>query len=107
MFEFSVLATAVTAPEKESYESIVQLIKIGIAIFSALLLGLSLSSYKKTSTRSIVFAAAAFGLFPVQLIFDYLGDAVKSFDQLYNDEIFYAMTLAILLLFFIAISRRK
>lgn len=96
-----------SAIDNQPYEPIVQVIKIGIAAFSVILLGLSLSAYKKTALKSIICAAIAFGLFALQLFLDYLGDVMKSFDQHYNDVIFYAMTLAILLLFFIAIVRRK
>jgi hypothetical protein len=91
----------------EPYEPIVQIIKIAIAAFSLLLLGLSLSAYSKTKLKKIIYAAVAFGLFAVQLFFDYLEDAVPSFETAYNDIIFYAMTLAILVLFFIAVVRRK
>jgi hypothetical protein len=97
----------VDADESEPYEPIVQIIKIAIAAFSLLLLGLSISAYKKTALKSIIYAAIAFGLFAAQLTFDYLEDAVQSLSQPYNDVIFYAMTLAILVLFFIAIVRRK
>ena len=91
----------------DPYEPIVQVIKIGIATFSLLLLGLSISAYKKTALKGIVYAAVAFGLFAVQLFFDYLEDALKGWEQPYNDVIFYAMTLAILVLFFLAVIRRK
>ena len=91
----------------DSYEQIVQVIKIGIATFSLLLLGLSISAYKKTALKGIVYATVAFGLFAVQLFFDYLEDALKGWEQPYNDVIFYAMTLAILVLFFLAVIRRK
>jgi hypothetical protein len=91
----------------EPYEPIVQIIKIAIAAFSLLLLGLSLSAYSKTKLKKIIYAAVAFGLFAVQLFFDYLEDAVPSFETAYNDIIFYAMTLAILVLFFVAVVRRK
>jgi hypothetical protein len=91
----------------DAYEPIVQIIKICIAAFSVLLLGLSLSAYRKTALKSIIYAAAAFGLFAAQLLFDYLEDAVQGWEQPYNDVIFYAMTLAILALFFLAIARRK
>lgn len=91
----------------EPYEPAVQLIKIGIAAFSLLLLGLSISAYRKTRLKSIVYAAIAFGLFAAQLFFDYLEDAVAGWEQPFNDVIFYAMTLAILVLFFLAIVRRK
>lgn len=91
----------------EVYDPIVQLIKIGIGAFSLLLLGLSISAYKKTALKGIIYAAAAFGLFAVQLFFDYLEDAIVGWEQPYNDVIFYAMTLGILVLFFLALIKRK
>ncbi len=93
--------------EAEPYQPIEQIIKIGIAAFSILLLGLSISAYRKTALKGIVYAAVAFGLFAVQLFFEYLEDAVEGFDAPYNDVIFLGMTLAILVLFFTAIVRRK
>ena len=93
--------------EVEPYEPITQVIQIAIAAFSLLLLGLSISAYKKTSLKRILYAAVAFGLFAIQIFFDYLEDAVEAFDTPYSDIIFYGMTLAILVLFFIAIVRRK
>jgi hypothetical protein len=99
-----------TGPEvdlEEAYEPIVQLIKIGIAAFSLLLLGLSISAYRKTALKGIIYAAVAFGLFAVQLLFDYAEDAVEGWVQPFNDVIFYAMTLAILVLFFMAVIRRN
>lgn len=92
---------------EDAYEPIVQLIKIGIAAFSVLLLGLSISAYKKTALKGIIYAAIAFGLFAVQLFFDYAEDAVEGWEQPYNDVIYYAMTLAILVLFFLAVVRRN
>jgi len=91
----------------DPYEPIVQPIKIGIAAFSLLLLGLSISAYRKTALNGIVYAAVAFGLFAAQLFFDYLEDAVEGWEQPFNDVIFYAMTLAILVLFFLAVVRRN
>jgi hypothetical protein len=93
--------------EVEPYEPITQVIQIAIAAFSLLLLGLSISAYKKTSLKRILYAAVAFGLFAIQIFFDFLEDAVEALDTPYSDIIFYAMTLAILVLFFIAIVRRK
>ena len=93
--------------QSEPYDPIVQIIKIGIAAFSVLLLGLSLSAYKKTALKSVIYAAVAFGLFAAQLLFDYLEDVVQGWQQPYNDVIFYAMTLAILVLFFLAVISRK
>jgi len=93
--------------QSEPYDPIVQIIKIGIAAFSVLLLGLSLSAYKKTALKSVIYAAVAFGLFAAQLLFDYLEDVIQGWQQPYNDVIFYAMTLAILVLFFLAVVRRR
>ena len=93
--------------EVDPYEPIVQLIKIGIAAFSLLLLGLSITAYKRTALKGIIYAAIAFGLFAAQLLFDYMEDAIKALEQPYNDVIYYAMTLAILVFFFLAIVRRK
>jgi hypothetical protein len=38
---------------------------------------------------------------------DYLEDAIPAFDTPYSDMIFFGITLAILVLFFVAIVRRK
>ena len=93
--------------EIEPYEPITQVIQIAIAAFSLWLLGLSISAYKKTSLKRILYAALAFGLFAIQIFFDYLEDAIEAFDTPYSDIIFYGITLAILVLFFMAIVRRK
>ena len=93
--------------EVEPYEPITQAIKIAIAAFSLLLLGLSISAYKKTALKRILYAAIAFGLFAIQMFFDYLEDAVEGFDTVYSDIIFYGITLAILVLFFLAIARKR
>ena len=93
--------------EFEPYEPITQAIKIAIAAFSILLLGLSISAYRKTGLRRLVYASVAFGLFALQLFFDYLEDAVPAFDTPYADIIFFGITLAILVLFFMAIVRKK
>lgn len=93
--------------EFEPYEPIAQAIKVGIAVFSILLAGLSVYAYKKTAIKGIIYAAVAFGLFAAQMLFDYLEDEVEGFETEYNDIIFLGITLAILVLFFLAIVRRK
>ena len=93
--------------EFEPFEPVTQAIKIGIAAFSLLLLGLSVSAYRKTHLKRLVYAAVAFGLFALQMFFDYLEDAVPAFDTPYSDMIFFGITLAILVLFFVAIVRKK
>jgi hypothetical protein len=93
--------------EIEPYEPIEQGIKIAVAAFSLLLLGLSISAYKKTALKRILYAAVAFGLFAIQMFIDYLEDTLEAFDTPYTDVIFFGITLAILVLFFIAIVRKK
>lgn len=100
-------AIGIEEMEVEPYEPITQAIKIAIAAFSLLLLGLSISAYKKTALKRIIYAAIAFGLFAIQMFFDYLEDAAEGFDTAYSDIIFYGLTLAILVLFFIAIVRKR
>jgi hypothetical protein len=101
------LSWLVRQAEFEPYEPIEQTIKIGIGVFSLLLLGLSISAYRKTRLKAIMYAAMAFGLFAAQMLFEYLEEAVQGFDSPFNDIIFTGFTLAILVLFFIAIVRRK
>ena len=93
--------------EVEPFEPITQAIKIAIAAFSLLLLALSISAYKKTALKRILYASIAFGLFAIQMFFDYLEDVVEAFDTAYTDIIFFGITLAILVLFFMAIVRKK
>ncbi len=93
--------------EVEPYEPITQVIKIAIAAFSLLLLALSISAYRKTAFKKILYAAVAFGLFALQMFVDYLEDAIEAFDTPYTDIVFFGITLAILVLFFMAIVRRK
>lgn len=100
-------AIGIEEMEVEPYEPITQAIKIAIAAFSLLLLGLSISAYKKTALKRIIYAAVAFGLFAIQMFFDYLEDAAEGFDTAYSDIIFYGITLAILVLFFMAIVRKR
>lgn len=102
-----VLSWLIKQAEFEPYLPIEQVIKVVIAGFSILLAGLSVSAYRKTAIRGIAYAAVAFGLFAVQLFFEYLEDEVEGFDQPYNEIIFLCMTLAILVLFFMAIVYRK
>jgi hypothetical protein len=96
-----------TEVEYEPYKPIEQMVKIGITAFSILLVGLSISAYRKTRLKAIVYAAVAFGLFAVQVFFDYLEDAVEGFEAPYTDIIFLGITLAILVLFFMAIVRKR
>jgi hypothetical protein len=91
----------------EAYEPVEQAIKIIIVAFSILLLGLSISAYRKTALKRIMYAAVAFGLFAVQLFIEYLEGAILALDAPLIDVIVTGLTLVILVLFFAAIVRKK
>jgi hypothetical protein len=91
----------------EAYEPVEQAIKIIIVAFSILLLGLSISAYRKTALKRIMYAAVAFGLFAVQLFIEYLEGVILALDAPLIDVIVTGLTLVILVLFFAAIVRKK
>lgn len=99
--------TANIPTEVEPLEPLEQAIKIAIAAFSIILFGLSISAYKKTGFKKIVYAAVAFGLFAVQMLYDYLVDSIEALDIPLSDIIITSITLAILTLFFFAVVRKK
>lgn len=99
--------TASIPMEVEPLEPLEQAIKIAIAAFSIILFGLSISAYKKTGFKKIVYAAVAFGLFAVQMLYDYLADSIDALDIPLSDIIITSITLAILTLFFFAVVRKK
>ena len=79
-------------------------LKIIILLFSLLLLALSVSAYRKTGFKKVLYATASFAVFGSQALFDFLSDYVKFFDTTYNEIIVLSMTLVILLLFFLAVT---
>lgn len=88
------------------YEGVEQAIKISIAALSLLLLALSLSAYRRTHLRRLLYAAAAFGLFAVQMVVETLEDALEV-GAPYVDIVAPGFALAILVLFFLAIVGRQ
>lgn len=87
--------------------SIENLLKIAVGAFSVLLLALAISAYRRTGMRKIIYAAMAFALFSAQLFIEYIEDNTDFIAIQYWDMIFYAMTLGILILFFLALIKRK
>jgi hypothetical protein len=75
-------------------------------VFSLLLLALSISAYRKTGLRIILYAVAAFALFGIQLLFESFEDTFEAWDTGIGSVITASMTLAILILFFLAIAKR-
>jgi hypothetical protein len=94
--------------EEEWYDSIESAILAATGIFSLLLLALSILAYRRTGLRKIIFAAIAFSLFAIQLI---LGSLEETFGFLeeppIGDILTASMTLAILVMFFLAIVRKE
>jgi hypothetical protein len=93
--------------QTELFEGIESVIQAATGIFSILLLALSISAYRKTGLKRILYAATAFALFAVQLLFDSLGDTFEILDTGYASLITPSMTLAILVLFFLAIIQKN
>ena len=93
--------------EIDSYERLENGIALGIAIFSILLLALSITAFKKTGLRVTIYAIIIFALFAIQQILEYLEEIFITLDTPIIDVIISSMTLAILVLFFLAIVRTK
>ena len=93
--------------EIDSFERLENGIALGIAIFAILLLALSVTAYKKTGLKVTIYAIIIFALFAIQQFLEYLGEIFFTFDTPMTDVIITSMTLAILILFFLAIVRTK
>lgn len=98
---------AVMFLELNVMEGIEAIILTITGIFSLLLLGLSISAYRKTGLKKILFAAAAFALFGVQLLVESLEENLEFLDTDIMSIIMTSMTLGILILFFLAIVKKN
>ena len=87
-------------------EGVEQVIEIAIAVLSLVLLALSVSAYRRTKLTRLLYAASAFGLFAVQILFEFLEDTYGILDP-YATVISPSITFAILALFFLAIMKRE
>ena len=83
------------------------IVEFVIIVFSLGLFALSLSSYRNTGMKRILFAAGAFALFAIQLFFDYLEEFFNLLEEDTTDILLSMVTLGILILFFMAIVKRK
>ena len=93
---------------EEWYDRIESVIQVAIGIFSLLLLALSVLAYRRTGLKKIIFAAIAFSLFAIQLILESLEESLGILEEPpIGDILSSAMTLAILVLFFMAIVRKS
>ena len=86
-------------------ESILYL--VGTA-FSILLTALSVSAYRDRRIKKLEYATIAFGLFAAFLFYEYIEHTFgKIVDTPYTDIILPSMGVAIALLFFLAIIRKR
>jgi Na+/glutamate symporter len=105
---FSGLLLQTELSEEEWYDNVESIILAATGIFSLLLLTLSISAYKRTGIKKIIFAAIAFSLFAIQLILESLEERLGILeDPPIGDILSSSLTLAILVLFFLAIVRRN
>jgi hypothetical protein len=91
----------------DPFEGLENVIASGIGTFSLLLLALSITAYRKTGLRITIYAMIIFALFALQQLLDYLDNIYDSLDTPITDVTISALTLAILVLFFLAIVRTK
>ena len=82
-------------------------IELGIVAFALVLFVLSITAYRNTRIKKILFAAAAFALFAIQLFVDSVEDYLKFLDENITGIIVKLMTFAILVLFFVAIVKKR
>jgi uncharacterized membrane protein required for colicin V production len=75
-------------------------------VLSLLLLALSISAYRNTGIKKILYAIVAFALFAAYLFYEYLEDIFNFLENTYSDIILPSMIFGVLVLFFLAIVRK-
>jgi hypothetical protein len=90
------------------YNTIEAIIYLIGAIFSIILLALSITAYRNMGLKKIKYAMVAFGLFAAYLLSEYLEITLKPLVATASAEfILPSMTLAIVALFFLAIVKKN
>lgn len=82
-------------------------IELGIVAFALVLFALSITAYRNTRIKKILFAASAFALFAVHIFIDSMEDYLTFLDEQIIGIILKLMLFAILVLFFVAIVKKK
>lgn len=82
-------------------------LEVGIGVVSMVLFALAITAYKNTGIKKILFAAAAFGLFAIQILVDALEDSMGFLSEEVVDIFVPLITFAILILFFVAIVKKR
>jgi hypothetical protein len=90
-------------PFLELIESILYVIG---TIFAAILIALSISAYRNTKLRKLLYAIVAFLLFAIFLFYEFLEHSM-SLENTFTEIVIPFMGLSILVLFFMAIVNKK
>jgi len=75
-------------------------------IFAAILTALSISAYRNTHLKKLLYAIIAFLLFGIFLFYEYLEYSIP-LDNPFTDILLPSMALSILVLFFLAIVKKR
>jgi hypothetical protein len=92
--------------EKAILDLVENILYVVGSIFAAILITLSISAYKNTHLRKLIYAMIAFSLFGIFLFYEYLEHSMD-FESLYIDIILPSMCLSILVLFFLAVVNKR
>lgn len=92
--------------ENGLFEIIESILYIIGTIFAVILIALSISAYRNTHLRKLIYAIIAFLLFGIFLFYEYLEHSI-SFDNPFTDIVLPSMALSILVLFFLAIINKR
>lgn len=93
--------------EFDPFEGVENIIAAAIGVFSLLLLALSITAFRKTHLGIIIYSMIIFALFAIQQLLDYSSNIYSSLDTPIIDVVTSALTLSILVVFFLAIVRSK
>ncbi len=66
--------------EIDPYEGLENAVALGIAIFSILLLALSITAYRKTRLKLTIYAIIIFAFFAIQQFIDFVDDIFVTLD---------------------------
>ena len=107
MIIFGLLTLSAVLLEIDLYEGLENGIAAGIGAFSLLLLALSITAYRKTGLRLVLYGITIFALFAFQQFLDYTQNIFPEFDTPEVSAFVDSLTLVILFMFFLAIVRSK
>lgn len=94
------------ALENGLFDFVESLLYVVGTIFAAILIALSISAYRNTHVKKLLYAIIAFFLFGIFLFYEYLEHSIP-LDNPFTDIVLPSMALSILVLFFLAIVKKR